>query len=120
MGGRCGPLRPTRVVLAADGTFYSSRKRLIAAFCSSRKRLIADRAERRGDPPSQIPPELRPDLRWPSGVDHERLDDPQQVFGEFVEVAVREADAGPVHVEAAEHGARAFHGDVGGEDRKSV
>src|ERR1700682_5052507 len=41
MGGRCGPLRPTRVLLAADGAFCSSRKRLIAAFCSSRKRLIA-------------------------------------------------------------------------------
>src|ERR1700724_12025 len=109
MGGRCGPLRPTRVVLAADGTFYSSRKRIIAAFCSSRKRLIADRAERRGGPPSQIPPELRPDLRCRSGFYHDLLYDPQQVFGEFVEVAVREADAGPVHVEAAEHGPRKFH-----------
>jgi len=41
--------------------------------------------------------------RWSSGVDDERLDDPQQVLGEFVEIGIGEANAGPVDVETTNH-----------------
>jgi len=36
-------------------------------------------------------------------VDDERLDDPQQMLGEFVEIGIREAKADPVDVETANH-----------------
>jgi hypothetical protein len=41
--------------------------------------------------------------RRPARVDDERLDDPQQMLGELVEIGIAEANAGPVDVETANH-----------------
>ena len=47
-------------------------------------------------------------------VDDERLDDPQQMLGQFVEIGVGEAEPRPVDVEAPHHRVREVQRDVGG------
>ena len=64
-------------------------------------------------PAPQVVPQFVASARRPAGVDDERLDDPQQMFGEFVELGIREAEAGPVDVEAPQHGVGELQCDVG-------
>src|SRR5581483_959519 len=95
---------------------YNRHRR--AARGTSANPLAADcSGERRPHPAPQIPPQLCLGPRRSSWVDHERLDDPQQVFGEFVEIVVAEARGGPVDVEPTEHVPRELHRDIGGDVR---
>jgi hypothetical protein len=41
--------------------------------------------------------------RRSAGVDDERLDDPQQMLGELVEICVAETETGPIDIKLAQH-----------------
>ena len=63
----------------------------------------ADGRIARADPPPQVVAQFVAATRRTTGVDDERLDDPQQVLGELVEISVGIAEAGPVDIEAPQH-----------------
>jgi hypothetical protein len=54
-------------------------------------------------PPAQIVPQTVALAGWSARVDDERLDDPQQVLGELVEICVAETETGPIDIKLAQH-----------------
>ena len=75
-------------------------------------RRLGRRWYSRADPSLQVGAQFVALSRRAAGVDDERLDDPQQVLGQFVDVGVAESEAGPVDVESAHHRVREVQRDL--------